>query len=135
MTAENFQNQMNRLKDVFGDKYYPVERCAVIFRRIRHVGEDIFEKAIELLLASKRSPPMLPEIIGAIEETSVIEKKKMSYGSINPEEPGLADPDFVDMCNNLFQDFSRGKITKDQFVTQCSQLERLAEQITKAKKQ
>ena len=73
MTQGEFQNQVARLKDVYGPKAYPDERVRLMWVEVSSLDGKWFEEAVSSLIASARYAPLAQEFsnyIGAERERS-----------------------------------------------------------------
>src|SRR3954462_10986965 len=62
MNLQEFDSQVNRLRDTFGDRSYPDERVKIIWREVQSLGRAWFERTIDRLIGEFRKAPMLPDI-------------------------------------------------------------------------
>jgi len=63
MNAYEFDNQINRLMLVYGDKYYPDERRKSFWKKFQHLPMKVFADVIEMVIADVMSPPSLSKIL------------------------------------------------------------------------
>jgi hypothetical protein len=61
MNMAEFDTQISRLKNTFGDRAYPDERLKLIWREVREFSSGWFEKLVDRLICDSRLPPLLPE--------------------------------------------------------------------------
>lgn len=135
MTEQKFGEQMMRLSDVFGPKYYTTQRLKIILQSIRHVDNGVFERAVTRLIATKRIAPLTPEIMEAVEAVWAEDKQRAreSSGSADiysqlqsASKRTTADPDFVKACLKLLRDRLDGKLNHKQFIEGCDLLDEAA---------
>lgn len=62
MNQQFFIGQINRLKDVYGDKSYPDTRVYLIMREVSSISEKAFEQIIDQCISDHRFPPMLADM-------------------------------------------------------------------------
>jgi len=62
VTREDFAIQMDRLKSVYGDRFYPTERIAMMFEQLRETNEEILSKTISRVICDQMNPPTLTKI-------------------------------------------------------------------------
>lgn len=67
MQVEQFDRQMNRLKDTYGAKFYPAEREKTFWEAMKSYDHWQFDKAVTLLINESFSPPSLSKVIGTIQ--------------------------------------------------------------------
>lgn len=87
MTKEEFQNQVIRLRNVYGDKYFPEERVSIFWNKLKFTKAETFERMVSLLIAECVSAPMLQKILEAkrifgddsvSRESAINEKRRVS---------------------------------------------------------
>lgn len=62
MDERFFLKQISRLKEVYGEKHYPAERTAMIWREVQNFSASWFQSVIDDLIGSEQYPPLLPKI-------------------------------------------------------------------------
>ncbi len=145
MIRATFETQFKRMDDVWGPKAYANEAKALFWRAFEKLDDAVFVEAVELLIVTCRSKPMMKEFNTAIDEAYELAKDRAAVGARDQEvsflslmghvaqENTTADPDYVKACMQLLKDKATGKITSEQFFRQCDELDRLAEQMAKVK--
>jgi hypothetical protein len=66
MTQEEFQKQIKRLADVYGERNYPPERAKMIWRKLGHYHEKVFNEAVDTVIADNAQAPMLTKLREAV---------------------------------------------------------------------
>lgn len=67
MTIDEFDYAMIRIVEVFGERYYTVNRKQILFAQFDKYSKDVFLRACDYLIASSRQPPLIKEFKEAIE--------------------------------------------------------------------
>lgn len=62
MTDEQFAIPMERLRAVFGERFYPPARFAVFWEELRHTESALWEAAVRRLVLEETQPPMMKQI-------------------------------------------------------------------------
>ncbi len=71
MNAYEFQTQIDRLKNVYGEKAYPEERVKIFWTEVRDFPAAWFARQVDSWIGALKFPPLMTEISGsAIEERS-----------------------------------------------------------------
>lgn len=138
MQARTFQEEMMRLKSVYGERLYPEERMRVIWRTFQNEPDVVFIDAVEFMIASCRSAPMMKEMHDCVNEARNAKKERDRQAS-----SGLGGP-FGDTVYNpalysdsrvreriqgrikLAVDYSNRLLTKKQFDEGCDFYDRAA---------
>lgn len=63
MNKELFLNQIQRLSDIFGEKYFPAERIEVTWNKCKHEEDEQFVRAVNKIILDKIHVPSANEII------------------------------------------------------------------------
>jgi len=61
MNDKEFSEQIHKLKQVYGDRYYPDGRVRLIWSEFKHLGAKDFEAGIDKLILEKRQAPLIDE--------------------------------------------------------------------------
>jgi len=139
MDKSVFLMQIDRMMKTWGDNHYKPERVSLFWRSFHSVANEWFESAIDYLIGNHRSAPMVEEIAKAIDQAKnrhYSERSDRGMEDIisNAETNSMADRDLVQQCNQVRKDYLTGKLTKDQFLKYCDELESLAKHIAQAKR-
>lgn len=138
MTNETYFNQMMRLSEAFGSKLYTKPRLTLIAREVKHYSDHVFERAVNRLIMTNRSTPLLLEIKEACEAVVAEDKQRerenapqlsMVEQLCEAAKRTTADKDFVQACLKTLQHFLDGKISKSVFLSHCNELDSVARQI------
>lgn len=62
MTREHFNSEINRLKEVYGEKPYPVERMNLLWDSFRDLEPNLFSEMISEAIATRRTAPLAKEL-------------------------------------------------------------------------
>ena len=140
MELKQFEKQINRLKDVYGEKNYSPERIKLFFKAFRDADIWDFALALDLLIMNKRTAPMQEDVAEKL--AKVVHDRKRGEETQMPVDltlrgvpSGKADPAFVALCRKTLNDFQTGKISKSEFKKKCDGLDNLAKQISRSKRQ
>jgi hypothetical protein len=134
VTPKQFAKQIERLTKVFGAKY-PQERTALFWRAFQHVMDNVFEDAVDELIANCRSAPMMKELDAAVIKAKGRdhEQRKMSQlQSANPIALLTGGtkrefmPEFMGECYDLLEKLKTRQITMKQFEEGCDLLDQVA---------
>lgn len=63
MTKEEFTNQMQRVSSVYGDKYFPEERMAAFWKKLKFTPVELFTKVVTAIIAECATAPMLNKFV------------------------------------------------------------------------
>ena len=138
MSPEKFNEQILRLADVFGSKHYTTPRLRVILGSLKHYNDSVFERAVNLLIASKRVAPLVLEIAEACDKILADDKQRARedaptvgmFGQLqDAARKGTSDREFVTLCLKTVESRMTGKFTDKEFKEACDSIDRLANQI------
>jgi hypothetical protein len=76
MNQSHYDREMDRLRDVFGDRAYSGERVIVIWKEVKDLSDAWFSKTIDRFIGEFRHAPLMPEFRDAI---SLEREKVHSY--------------------------------------------------------
>ncbi len=90
MNKHEFNIEIGRLKETYGELKYPAERIRGIWDAVSVNDVSVFRSAITKLITDEIHPPMLPKIITAIiaERTKHPVYKQDNYDSSKPIDCG-----------------------------------------------
>lgn len=80
MTLDEFGTQISRLIKVYGEKAYPEERTAQIYKKVKWRHVRVFEDAIDFLIGDSSHAPML----GKIMESCFSSQRKFPELEVDP---------------------------------------------------
>lgn len=83
MTHEDFDYQMGRLMNCFGDKHYPKERQIMIWKEINSQTAAWMMRTVDEMVGCCRFPPLLPEF----REAMVKERERVFSRRRNQDDP------------------------------------------------
>jgi len=66
VTREEFAIQMDRLKSVYGDRFYPMERIAMMFEQLGESHVEHLSKTVSRVICEQMNPPTLTKIKEAL---------------------------------------------------------------------
>lgn len=66
MDNQYFNYQLNRIKDVFGS--YKSSQEYLLFEKLKHVSDIVFEQAVDELILNSRSKPLLVDFVKTIDK-------------------------------------------------------------------
>lgn len=144
MTNEFFITQVKRLKDVYGEKAYPDERVRLMWNAFKNCFDEVFKEACDDLITHRRTAPMLPEMLEAVDvcinrdkERRLQTQQVISGQDVLTQMKAASkispNKDFSSMCIKLLDDYQKGKLTKKQFEEGCDFLDETAKKITEIK--
>lgn len=61
MQSQEFNRELNRLKDCFGDKNYSDERVKILWSEVKDLTGDWFIRVINFFIGNQRQPPLIGE--------------------------------------------------------------------------
>lgn len=81
MKPEEFNKEMAKLVSVFGEKFYPSERIAVIYRIVSDLSCEWFSKTISQFIGNLERPPLAEKFQeeSTLEREKIYSKKKEEY--------------------------------------------------------
>ena len=141
MTAIEFQVQINRVTDTWGEKSYPKPRMDEIWGVLKNESPGIAGRAITWLIQTQRAAPMIPDFLKALEHIKGQEKqfrREYDAGKFGTTLEALqdaakqnktADPDFVAACLKNLELYQSGKISFKQFNKNCDELDAVANRL------
>lgn len=62
MEQAEFQTQVKRLQNQFGQTAYSTERCKVVWEEVKNLSAAQFARIVDRCLGEFRQPPLLPEL-------------------------------------------------------------------------
>lgn len=144
MDKKFFETQVKRLQEVYGDRGYPNERVNLIWSAFRNTFDEVFKEAIDDLISSKRSAPMLPEILEAVDvcinrdkERRLQTQQVITGQDVLTQMKAAAriapNKDFAGACMKLLEDYQKGKLNKKQFLEGCDFLDATAKKISESR--
>lgn len=141
MIETTYVAQINRLKEVFGERHYAPLRAGIMWQSFRHIPDAQFTRAVDLSLQTLRAAPLVPELQKMIEIVRAEDKQREREYSLNqiqtPEDVmdaasktnQTADPEYVKLCIKLAADKNSGKISMKQFLEGCDFLDETARRL------
>jgi len=99
MTHQEFSEQLQRLKEAFGDRAYSSERSALLFKKFQNNSVGHLKEAIDTLILNSRTTPLLTEI----DNTLRTQRRARGGDEITPMEfkAGLyKQGTYCDQCGN-----------------------------------
>jgi len=140
MDRFQFEAQMARLKNQWPTSYSD-ERLMLLWQAFKDVGGQDFKEAVDEILMTQRSAPLLDEISKAVNlaKKRFYERQQAKDASIMgmmhqaAEVNDTADPAFVEDCLNLLDQLLTKKITYKEFLQGCDLLTVAANRFSKAK--
>ena len=144
MDSQFFKNQIKRLQDVYRETSYPPERVNLIWNAFRNTFDAVFKEAIDDLISSKRSAPMLPEMLEAVDicvnrdkerrlQTQQVITGQDVLTQIKATAKIAPNKDFAQVCIKLLEDYKTGKLNKKQFIEGCDFLDTTAKKISESR--
>lgn len=88
MNLREFGEQMDRLKNVYGDKAYPKERIELIWKNVGSLSALSFSRVVDDLISSFRNAPMAQEFSEALSK----ERERTAANVIRPDIPAWNAP-------------------------------------------
>jgi hypothetical protein len=61
MTQQEFQVQLERLKNEYGHKVYSTERCGLIWREVRDFSVEWLKRTVDEFIGESLQPPLMPK--------------------------------------------------------------------------
>lgn len=135
LSKECFTEQIRKLRDTYGDKNYPKERCSLFFREVEKYPDELVTRAIDKLIYEEKHPPMPPKIIETI-STILTKQREHEINTTrdkNEFEEAIKssnNPEFAKLCNSVISELMVKKMNKKRFIeadeyidTYCKQLE------------
>lgn len=82
MTLPEFSVQLDRLRNVYGDKFYPDERIKILWEEIKGFPMPWLDRVVSLWIGDRKDPPLMPqfreEMSKERERTHFVAKKEQS---------------------------------------------------------
>lgn len=117
MNQQEFVTQIDRLKNVYGDRNYSDERVKAIFGMVKAESGYWWARAVETLLLTHRQPPLMPEIgeMLAVERERRYEREKREHAQDAKDFfSGTYQPDDVkQICQTIIKRMNRGVSDQD----------------------
>lgn len=141
MQESQFKLQVDRLQETYGARLYPLNRVTMLWRQVQNIPDEDFIQAIDNLISTHRSAPMNHQILDAVTnaqqrqrmERQVTVEDTSTLLQNTPVQPAQCEPDFKDLCMKVLN--SRARMTPKEFSDACDDLDRLAEQLGRGKKE
>jgi hypothetical protein len=73
MNIQEFDLQVNRLKDCFGDRSYSDERVKVIWKEVKDLNGKWFSRVVDRFIGEERQAPLMPQF----REEIAIERERL----------------------------------------------------------
>lgn len=111
MNLNEFEKQMNRLTGTFGKAAYSEERVKLIWAAVRYSEPGWWASAVDELIGSSRTPPLMPEIRDAMtkeRERSWAAEKRTNTRDAKEFMSFLASEDIALICQGIRQRISGG---------------------------
>lgn len=61
MDLFQFEKGVNRLRDVYGDRFYPDERVKVLWQEVKDLPDSWFDSVVTRFIAEHDRAPMIPQ--------------------------------------------------------------------------
>ena len=113
MNSKEFDTEMIRLKNTFGEKNYSEERMRIIFKETQFIDFAFFRSCVDELIGSSKFTPLLPEFreiatkFREIKERQKDQAKQHRYDNsdgLNAEESSMILKKIIARGNNLISD-------------------------------
>ena len=75
MTHDQFIWQMNRIKKMFGDRYYPDERLSEYWSYYQNATNTGFKLCVDTLIREKKTPPMFNDFLKILNKKKYVENQ------------------------------------------------------------
>lgn len=124
MSPDEFQVQLDRLKNTFGPRSYPGERSEHIFQCLKSLQIGVFEQLVTDAIAGMRSAPLLKDFNELLAKRNA-KPDRQEWGDFFQETYNPANYDDTQVREriqariNLIKDYAARKITKRQFDEGC----------------
>lgn len=69
MKWEQFSNEINRLKQNFGEKAFSPPKVSIMWEKLKHVDSEIFHESVENLILEKKFAPAFSEFEEQIDKS------------------------------------------------------------------
>lgn len=119
MNTDQFQHQVVRLQDVYGEKTYGKERVKLIWETVRNLDLRFFESVVSHIIKTSRTPPLIPEITEAIIQVrrhqSEVQKKAGFAKQVEPLSDSAFSPDDVKMMFRVVKGKLEGKVSAEEW--------------------
>jgi len=76
MNHADFARQLDRIVEVYGDKYYPTPRVEIIFKWAQRISTEQLEAIVSRLIAECERPPLLQKFKDVYQELGFSKAKK-----------------------------------------------------------
>ncbi len=136
MNIDFFADQVRRLKDTFGDKYYSKERYTLFWNTFRNEREDIIKLAVDNLICNQKFAPLLKEISEAVE---LAHQQDREFRLRSFREPDLNEmvktshnPEFAKLCNSIIQKCVSGQMEKPEYADAMKYIDTYCDSLEKA---
>lgn len=145
MIHEIFNDQIDRLKDVYGARNYSNERIKVLWHSYGREPDSVFVLAIDIVIASERSCPLHPQIDKALSQArGMVNSVKYpiipganiyeQLQEISKIENDELKKEFVGECLEIIKSKLDRALSPKQFQESCDLLDEVASNIKKQRK-
>ncbi len=140
MTTPVFAKQIERLRGTYGERAYPKERMSLFWLAFERVTDEVFSEAVDELIATNRSAPLLREIESAVSEAKVrdAERRRLSGAGYletlrdaQAKAPNQQTKEFAKGCVDLVTRLTSRKISKEHFLQACDMLDLAAREMNR----
>lgn len=118
MKSEQFDMQVNRLKDVYGDKAFPDQRIKIIWREVQDFDASWFTRVVDGLIGSERYAPLMDKFAEAAskerERIYSIEKTTHTREAEHAMKSIYSGEDIKTICQ-VIQKRMKGQISDVEF--------------------
>lgn len=142
MNDAAFRTQIDRLKEVYGEKAYPVERMKIMFNAVKAMPDYWMESSVNEFIGNHRQAPLLEAFLKKIDE----HREKERYDNAHENRSGVsgfgklgtslgeaalysANQSFSKACTSLIRKKQEGKINYEDFLHHCDLLDEAAQEL------
>ncbi len=86
ITRDQFQLQIDRLADTFGDRFFPEQRTLMIWDYVRGIEYSIVISIVDGFIRGSKTPPLPSDFSQATAEVARSSGRKYALGEIKPRE-------------------------------------------------
>ena len=112
MKRNEFDFEIEKLKSVYGDKYYNGERYHIMWEELGKLPASVFVNAVKKLISQERFPPMMDKF-------KEVMSHEIGLMMERHREELLANAKFCQTCSNVGVEYHTPKGEMFPYVYQC----------------
>lgn len=140
MTVEQFDEQMGRLVETYGERSYPNERKKIIWNAVRKLPDYWMESTVTQFIGNNRYAPMLKEFLAEVEEfekqlafNRATSRTVTPYDVLRDAKGNTQNKEFAQKCLEMLTQHNQGKLRGKMWHEACDYLDEAAKHYAEGK--